>query len=451
MALMATIINGASGSNAADRTALLAADHITKTFPQPEGHGVFTVLDNVSLKVNPDEVVALLGRSGSGKSTLLRILAGLVAPSGGSVLIRGEALRGPNPDVAMVFQSFALLPWATVQDNVELGLKARGVSPGERRARALKAIDMVGLDGFESAYPKELSGGMQQRVGFARAFVMQPQVLFMDEPFSALDVLTAENLRGEIGDLWQAGNFPARSVLIVTHNIEEAVLLADRIVILGANPGRVRGEIHVKLPRPRSRNTADFKGLVDYIYTIMTNPEMDLRASQEVEIEEAKARFAALPHARAGGISGLLELLVEQGGKEDIPLLAQRLRLEVDDLLPIMDAAALLGFATVERGDVAVTDIGRTFAETDILSSKEVFRQQVLEHAPLVTFVYQTLRQKENRSMQADFFLDILDEHYPEEDARRQFETAVDWGRFAELFEYTASEDRLYLPEPAAV
>ncbi len=450
MALVATIMNGANGSKAADRAALLAADHVTKTFPQPEGHGVFTVLNDVSLKVYPGEVVALLGRSGSGKSTLLRILAGLVDPSGGAVLIRGEPLRGPNPDVAMVFQSFALLPWATVQDNVELGLKARGVPPDERRARALKAIDMVGLDGFESAYPKELSGGMQQRVGFARAFVMQPQVLFMDEPFSALDVLTAENLRGEIGDLWQAGNFPAKSVLIVTHNIEEAVLLADRIVILGANPGHVRGEIHVRLPRQRSRNTADFKGLVDYIYTIMTNPEMDLRTTQEVEVEEAEARFAALPHARAGGISGLLELLVEQGGKEDIPLLAQRLRLEVDDLLPIMDAAGLLGFATVAQGDVAVTEIGRTFAETDILTSKEVFRQQVLEHAPLVTFIYQTLQQKENRSMQADFFLDILDEHYPEEDARRQFETAVDWGRFAELFEYTASEDRLYLPEPAA-
>lgn len=428
-----------------DNQPLIVADRVTKTFPLPEGHGVFTVLDGVSLEVYPGEVVALLGRSGSGKSTLLRILAGLIKPSQGRVLNHGVPLRGPNPDVAMVFQSFALLPWETVLGNVELGLKARGVPPDERKRRALKAIDMVGLDGFESAYPKELSGGMQQRVGFARAFVMEPQVLFMDEPFSALDVLTAENLRGEIGDLWQAGTFPAKSVLIVTHNIEEAVLLADRIIVLGTNPGRVRGEIRVSLPRPRNRNDSAFKALVDYIYTIMTNPQMYVGAPAR---PPAAARFAPLPHALVGGISGLLELLIEQGGRADIPPLAQNLRLDVEDLLPIIDAAALLGFAEVAHGDVTVTDKGRAFAETDIQTSKELFRQQVLTHAPLVATIFQTLQQKANHEMGADFFLDILDEHYPAEEARRQFEIAVDWGRFAELFEYNASEERLYLPEP---
>ncbi len=425
---------------------LLAADHVTKTFPLPEGHGVFTVLDDVSLAVNPKQVVALLGRSGSGKSTLLRILAGLIVPTKGTVLINGVPLRGPNPDVTMVFQSFALLPWASVQENVELGLKARNVPPEERKQRALKAIDMVGLDGFESAYPKELSGGMQQRVGFARAFVMEPKVLFMDEPFSALDVLTAENLRGEIGDLWQAGTFPAQSVLIVTHNIEEAVLLADRVVVLGTNPGRVRGVIEVNLARPRSRGESDFKALVDYIYTIMTNPQMDVAATPAKPA--AAERLAPLPHARAGGLSGLLELLIEQGGRGDLPALTQALGLAADDFLPSIDAAVLLGFAKVEQGDVIVTEKGRLFAETDIQSSKELFRQQALAHAPLVVTIYQTLQQKNNHEMGADFFLDVLDEHYPAGEAKRQFETAVDWGRFAELYEYNATEERLYLSVP---
>jgi NitT/TauT family transport system ATP-binding protein len=425
---------------------LLSAEHITKTFPNPEGQGVFKVLDDVSLEVRSGEVVALLGRSGSGKSTLLRILAGLILPNSGVVRTVRGVLTGPNPDIAMVFQSFALLPWATVLENVELGLTARGVPVAERRERALKLIDLVGLDGFESAYPKELSGGMQQRVGFARAFVLQPQVLFLDEPFSALDVLTAENLRGEIGDLWLAGTFPAKSMLIVTHNIDEAVLLADRIIILGTNPGIIRGEVVTNLNRPRDRNLADFKAQVDYIYTIMTNPQMVVTEGPKAEVKAPASRFAPLPHARAGGISGLLELLVERGGREDIPRLAQSLNLDTDDLLQIMDAAALLGFARVSQGDVEVTIIGRNFAETDILHSKEIFRDQILAHAPLVKTIHDSLMEKENHSLPGDFFLDILDEYYPNDEARRQLETAIDWGRFAELYEYAATEDRIYIP-----
>lgn len=424
---------------------LIMAQNLQKFFPLPEGSGTFTVLQDINLNIYPGEVVALLGRSGSGKSTLLRILAGLIPPSKGVVSSGGKVISGANPDVAMVFQSFALLPWATVQENVELGLKARGVPLSERQARALKAIDMVGLDGFESAYPKELSGGMQQRVGFARAFVMEPKVLFMDEPFSALDVLTAENLRGEIGMLWEQGNFPAQSVLIVTHNIEEAVLLADRVIILGANPGRVRGEVQIDLPRPRDRNTMRFKTLVDYIYTVMTNPSAEVVSPASSIHAGEKHRFPPLPHARVGGISGLLEMVVERGGKEDIPQLAQRLNLGADDLLPIMDAAALLGFAKVEGGDITVTDIGHTFADADILSSKEIFRQQALLNAPLVATIYQTLQEKGDHEMRADFFLDILDEYYPEDEAQRQFETAVDWGRYAELYEYDAGERWLSL------
>ncbi|MEN9237191.1 MAG: nitrate/sulfonate/bicarbonate ABC transporter ATP-binding protein, partial [Thermostichus sp. DG_1_6_bins_120] len=378
----------------------------------------------------------------------------------GQVLSNGKPLRGANPDVAMVFQSFALLPWLTVQENVELGLQARGIPKKERRQRALKAIDLVGLDGFESAYPKELSGGMKQRVGFARAFVLEPKVLFMDEPFSALDVLTAENLRGEIDDLWNAGSFPSQSILIVTHNIEEAVFLADRVVILGSNPGRIRGEVKIDLPRPHDRLDPRFKSLVDYIYTIMTNPEIEVTTEMAVQPpvkEQVSSPYAyPLPYARVGGISGLLELIVEQPeGQVDIAELAERLRLSVDDLLPILDAAVLLGFAEVLQGEVHLTEIGRDFATTTILRSKDLFRQQLLERVPVFKSILQTLEEKRSHSMRGEFFLDLWDEHFPHAEAERQFATAIDWGRYAELFEYDALEERLYLaettPEPVGV
>ncbi len=438
---------------------LIAVEQVHKSFPLPDGKGEFNVLRDINMTVRAGEVVALLGRSGSGKSTLLRIMAGLLPPSQGQVFSNGKPLRGANKNVAMVFQSFALLPWLTVQENVEIGLEAQGMQRDKRRERALKAIDLVGLDGFESAYPKELSGGMKQRVGFARAFVLEPQVLFMDEPFSALDVLTSENLRGEIDDLWNAGTFPSKSILIVTHNIEEGVFLADRVIILGSNPGQVRGEVVIDLPRSHDRTGDRFKALVDYIYTIMTNPEVEVTASAPAIVSKTptetpvpRSPYAkALPHARVGGISGLLELIIDQpDGKDDIPQLADRIQLEVDDLLPILDAVVLLGFAEVSQGDVQLTESGQDFATTTILRSKDLFRQQALQNVPMLSSIVQTLQEKRSRSMRADFFLDLLDEYYPHEEAERQFATVIDWGRYAELFEYDASEDRLYLPEPVA-
>ena len=426
---------------------LIAVEQVNKSFPLPSGKGEFPVLSNVSLTVRLGEVVALLGRSGSGKSTLLRIMAGLIPPSQGRVLSNGELLRGANDNVAMVFQSFALLPWLTVKENVELGLDARGVGRKERAIKALKAIDLVGLDGFESAYPKELSGGMKQRVGFARAFVLEPQILFMDEPFSALDVLTAENLRGEIDDLWNANTFPSKSILIVTHNIEEAVFLADRVVILGSNPGCIRGELAIDLPRPHDRSNPRFKALVDYIYTIITNPNIEV--TDRVQTPVLASDYAKpLPHVRVGTISGLLELIADQPeGTDDISRLAESLKLAVDDLLPILDAAVLLGFATVAAGDIYLTAIGQDFATTTILRSKELFQQQVLKQVPVLVSMIQTLQEKRSGSMRKDFFLDLWSEHVPTAEADRQFATAVDWGRYAELFEYDAREERLYLPE----
>lgn len=426
---------------------LIRAENITKTFPLPGDTGTFVVLQDINLSVHRNEIVALLGRSGSGKTTLLRIMAGLIQPTSGDVIgSTGEKLRGYNLEVAMVFQNFALLPWETVLGNVEIGLKARGISKKERTEKAFKAIDLVGLDGFENAYPKELSGGMQQRVGFARGLVIHPSVLFMDEPFSGLDVLTAENLRGEVADLWEQGSFPADSILIVTHNIEEAIFLADRLIIMGTSPGHIRGELKVELVRPRDRRSTEFKALVDYIYTVMTNPEMDV-ATATPEAGGKELRFPPVPHARAGGMSGLLELLIDQGGKEDLPVLAERLRLDVDHLLTIVDAAVLLDFATVDKGDVSVTEIGRQFALSDILQSKEIFRQQLIANIPFAITIYQTLTEKSDRSMKADFFVDILDDLYPSDEAQRQFDTVVDWGRYAELFEYDASERKLYLSQ----
>lgn len=433
---------------------LIVVEQVSKSFPQPNG-GEHLVLRDIDLTVHEGEVVAILGRSGSGKSTLLRAMAGLLAPSQGRVFSNGKPLLGTNPDVAIVFQSFALLPWLTVLDNVELGLEAQGMAREARRQKALKAIDLVGLDGFESAYPKELSGGMKQRVGFARAFVMEPKVLFMDEPFSALDVLTSENLRGEIDDLWNAGQFPSKSIVIVTHNIEEAVFLADHVVVLGVNPGCIRGIVSIDLPRSHDRNSERFNALKDYLYTVMTNPEMEVigRVGAQATSPKVASPYAqALPHARVGGISGLLELLNENmGGQADIYHVAERLRISSDDLVPILQATSLLGFAEIVDGDIHLTPVGQDFATTTILRSKEIFREQALQNIPMLTSIEQTLKEKRNHSMSSEFFLNLLDDHFSQNDVEQQFATAVDWGRYAELFEYDAAEARLFLPQAQAV
>jgi NitT/TauT family transport system ATP-binding protein len=436
---------------------LIEVHSCSKSFPTAGGKGGFLALQDVSVRVERGEVVALLGRSGSGKSTLLRIMAGLIPYTSGEVTSDGKPLAGPNPDVAMVFQSFALLPWLTVIENVEVGLEARGATRFARTRRALKAIDMVGLDGFESAYPRELSGGMKQRVGLARAMVVEPKVLFLDEPFSALDVLTAENLRGELDELWNAGKFPAQSILLVTHNIEEAVFLADRVLVLSSNPGRVRGEVRIDLPRPHDRNDPHFKELNDYLYAVMTNPTWEITAQQAPATVSASAvsvPVAALPPlarplppVRVGTISGMLELIDDMGTNQDVAQIAARLAVSVDDFLAILDAAVLLGFATVDAGKVALTNDGLAFATAPIQESKGVFRTQVLARVPIITTIARTLAEKENQSMRADFFLDLLEEHYAVNEARLQFETAVEWGRYAELFEYDATGDRVWLSE----
>jgi len=426
---------------------IIEARKVEKSYGS-EGDGFIQVIAPTDLAVYPDEILALLGPSGSGKSTLLRMLAGLAKPSAGEVIHHGHEVGGPCENVAIVFQSFALFPWLTVLENVAAPLKAHGVPAAQRTERSLRILDTVGLDGFENAYPKELSGGMKQRVGFARALVVEPEVLFMDEPFSALDVLTAENLRGELLELWQSHKMPTRAVFLVTHNIEEAVLLADRIVVLGKNPARIRTDFRVSLPRPRERKDSRFTQLVDYIYRVLTRPDLAPAAGPEVLPERTRPRYQMLPHAPRGAVAGLLEMLLDRG-RDDMYRLAGALSFEIDDLLPVVDAAVLLGFAKVEEGDVEITPAGREFADADILRRKELFRAAALENITLIHQIHRSLEAKEGHSLPDTFFEDLLDEHFSEDEAKAQLETAIHWGRYAELFDHDAGARRFFIPEEA--
>ncbi len=435
---------------AADGDVLLAADGLTKSYAGADRE--LPVLTGIDLTVRAGEVVALLGKSGSGKSTLLRCLAGLIPPSSGTVSYRGAPLTGANPGTAMVFQTFALLPWLTVQQNVELGLEARGV-PADRRAEAaLQAIDLIGLDGFESAYPKELSGGMRQRVGFARALVVEPDVLMMDEPFSALDVLTAENLRGELMELWESGQFPTRAVVLVTHNIEEAVLMADRIVVLGSRPGTIRETFEVALERPRDRNSAAFEDLIDRVYRTMTGRPKETRVpgrAEAVEMEKRTPGNTPLPTASVDGLSGLADIVAERGGRCDLADLAEDLGLEIDDILPLVDALDLLAFGKVSEDDLVLTERGTAFAGADVQQSKKIFAEAALE-VPLIRLITTSLRQKPEGTLRAGFFRDLLAHHYTSEQVDQQLETATDWGRYAELYAYDADPQEYRLDAAAA-
>jgi NitT/TauT family transport system ATP-binding protein len=429
---------------------IIRAEQVEKYYPQPSENRI-QVISPTDLSISTGEIVALLGPSGSGKSTLLRMLTGLSAPSAGQVYWHEKPIATADVNVSIVFQSFALFPWLTVLENVEAPLKARGMEAAERRRRSLKILDTVGLDGFQAAYPKELSGGMRQRVGFARALVVEPEVLFMDEPFSALDVLTAENLRSELLELWQKKTIPTKAIFIVTHNIEEAVLLADRVIVLGRNPGHVRTDFKVSLSHPRDRKTTAFTQLVDYIYKVLTQPESQPPALPQLGGKPARNQrqmhYQMLPHARPGGIAGLLELVLDHDGKDDIYRLADDLAFEIDDLLPIVDAAQLLGFLTVTEGDAAITPAGAEYANSEILRQKELFRIAAIENVLLLRQIVRAIEAKSDRSVPEEFFHDMLDEQFSEEETILQLETAINWGRYAELFNFDASRRRFILPE----
>jgi NitT/TauT family transport system ATP-binding protein len=442
---------------------IVEARAIEKSYPQPDGTRI-QVVGLTDFNIEPGKIIVLLGTSGCGKSTLLRILSGLSQPSSGALFWHGKPLNGQAPNVAIVFQSFALFPWLTVLENVEAPLEARGVAAVERRKRELRMLDTVGLDGFETAYPKELSGGMKQRVGFARALVVEPEVLFMDEPFSALDVLTAENLRGELLELWLSKKMPTSAMFIVTHNIEEAVILADRIVVLGRNPARIRSDFNVRLSHPRDRKSERFVELVDYIYKVMTEPDVehalpDPESTGEIVVPPGglkkgrapvrASKYQILPHARVGGIAGLVELLHDRGGREDLFRLSEELVMDVEDLLPILESCQLLGFAWLKEGDVQLSQQGSEFADADIQRRKVLFRQAALKHVTILKQIDSILKRKSDHSIADEFFRDILDDHFSDDEVNRQFDTAMNWGRYAEIFDYERESGRLVQTEAA--
>ncbi len=425
---------------------LLKADQVTKIYG--DGQPVL-ILDRVSLELSEGEFVALLGPSGCGKSTLLRILAGLVPPSRGQVLVRGEPLRGVNPAVAMVFQTFALFPWLTVLGNVELGLLARGIPRWSREQRAREMVELVGLKGFETAYPRELSGGMRQRVGFARALAVGPEVLLMDEPFSALDVLTAENLRREFFELWVGRRLPTRAVLMVTHNIDEAAALADRIVILGANPARVRLELPGLPPDLRQVRGPERAALVDVVYRVMTSPAAETLVSAVGQPEvpaEAPPVYQMLPHVSLGQVAGLVEQVRARGGREDLYRLAEDLGLEAGDLLQVVEAADLLDLVEVVAGDVLLTEAGRKLAVADPEGRRSILRRQLLDRVELVRDLMEALQASPRHRILAQVFRSRLEQVFSRAEAGRQLETAIAWARYVGLLGYDPRLDVVFLP-----
>jgi NitT/TauT family transport system ATP-binding protein len=426
------------------RPAVIELDAVAKSFRSADGHAR-PVLDGVHFTLREGEIVALLGQSGSGKSTLLRIMAGLIGTDHGEVRYRGQPLHGPARAISMVFQSFALFPWLTVQQNVELGLEARGMPQGTRARKAEAAIAAIGLAGFEGALPRELSGGMRQRVGIARALVTDPDVLLMDEAFSALDVLTGERLREDILDLWRSGKMPTKAILVVSHNIEEAVLMADRILIFASDPGRIRCQLAVQLPRPRDPDDAGVRALVDEVYALMTAGR---RGGTQAEEPAPSLLTERLPEADVARMDGLLDLLAKEpfNGRADLPMLAEATELTDAQLLPVAHAVALLGLARIEQGDLHLTPLGRRYVDGTHMLRQEIFGQQLLAHVPLAAHIRQSLEQESSGQLPDKPFLRLLREHLDEAEADRVLHTAIAWGRHGEAYEYDYRTGVIRLP-----
>ncbi len=419
---------------------------VGKSFRSADGTAR-SVLEGVDFRLAEGEIVSLLGQSGSGKSTLLRIMAGLIPADSGEVRYRGQPLYGPARGIGMVFQSFALFPWLTVQQNVELGLEARGVAPTERARRAHEAIHLIGLDGFEGALPRELSGGMRQRVGIARALVLEPEVLLMDEAFSALDVLTGERLREEILHLWVRRSMPTQAILVVSHNIEEAVLMADRVLIFASDPGRIRCQLSVRLPRPRNPENADVRQLIDEVYALMTAGSG--RAGRFAEEAAPTPLAERLPAADVGRMEGLLEMLAHEpfAGRADLPQLAEETELTDADLLPLAQAVSMLGLARLADGDLHLTPLGRAYVDGDHAARQSLFGQQLLANVPLAAHIRHSLEQEESRELPEKPFLRLLGDSLDAAQAERVLRTAIEWARHGEVFEYNLHTGMIHLPD----
>src|SRR5580700_11606487 len=429
---------------------LLQCTEVRKSFPKPDGAELL-VLEGMNLELREGQIVGLLGRSGSGKSTLLRLIAGLSEPSAGNLRYLGKPISGPAPGIAMVFQSFALFPWLTVFENVALGLEAQRMPRADIRKRSLAAIDLIGLDGFESAYPRELSGGMRQRVGFARALVVHPNILLMDEPFSALDVLTAETLRTDFLDLWSEGRMPIKSVLLVTHNIEEAVEMCDRLLIFSTHPGRVVSEIAIDLPHPRHALDPRFRALVERVYVEMTSKPRGDRVGHKAERFPGTGIGTTLTHVSSNLLSGLLEAVSEPpyNGHADLPAIADFLSMDVDELFPVAEALQLLRFAEIEGGDIKLTREGSEFVRAETDERKRLFARHLLTYVPLAAHVRRVLDERAPHTAPKSRFFDELEDYMAEEAAEQTLRTIISWGRYAESFAYDDARQAFSLENPA--
>jgi NitT/TauT family transport system ATP-binding protein len=430
---------------------LLDVQSVSQAFRKPDGDQM-VVLEDVNLTLKEGEIVGLLGRSGSGKSTLLRVIAGLNPPIRGKVCYLGHTVGAPAEGIAMVFQSFALFPWLTVLENVQLGLEAKGVPEAEGRRLALEAIDLIGLDGFESAYPRELSGGMRQRVGFARALVVHPNILLMDEPFSALDVLTAETLRNDLLDLWCEGQLPIKAVLLVTHNIDEAVQMCDRLLIFSTHPGRVVSEIPISLPRPRNALDPRYIALVDKVYAEMTTRRGgEQRPGGRVERFPGTGIGTILTHVSSNLLSGLMEALSDEPyrGKADLPDIAETLHMEAGDLLPVAESLQMLRFAEIERGDLRLTEAGTQFAKSDTDERKRLFSSHLLTYVPMAAHIRRVLDERKGKPAPKSRFADELEDYMGQEAAEETLRTVISWGRYAEAFAYDDNQQAFSLDNPA--
>ena len=433
-----------------ESTNLLDVRAVRQSFRKPGG-GALSVLEDVNLSLREGEIVGLLGRSGSGKSTLLRLIAGLNQPTGGGIVYHGQPLHGPAAGIAMVFQSFALFPWLTVLENVELGLEALGTPEREMRKLALAAIDLIGLDGYESAYPKELSGGMRQRVGFARAIVVHPDILLMDEPFSALDILTAETLRGDFLDLWCEGQMPIKSVLLVTHNIEEAVLMCDRVLVFASNPGRIAQEIRIDLPQPRDRADVAFRKKVDSIYIAMTEKAGEAARRTHTERFPGTGIATVLPRISTNVLAGLMEAVAAPpyGGRADLPVIASSLNMEIDDLFPVAETLQMMRLAEVAEGDIRLTKAGLDFAQKETEARKRLFAEHLVTYVPLAAHIRRILDERASHRAPISRFRDELEDHMRAEQAERTLRAVISWARYAELFSYSDQDETFSLENPA--
>lgn len=422
----------------------IKVDGVTKFFGESEK----PTLKEINITINENEYIAILGPSGSGKSSLLRIITGLIEPTEGEVIFDGKKVTGVNPYASIVFQSFALFPWLTVRENVELGLKAKGFPKDYTSDKASELISLIGLDGFEEAYPKELSGGMRQRVGFARALAVEPKLLCMDEPFSALDFLTAENLRTELIELWTTKRMPIKSIIMITHGIEEAVLMADKIVMLSRDPARVIAEIKIGLPHPRNRKSPEFESIVDSVYKVLTKGEFEHPAEDQIEkvVKESIEKPIEIPEAHIGVMSGLMELVDDNNGRMDIYQLGGDLMMEIDDLLPNIEGITMLGFAEVKEGDIIITPLGSKFIEGETDERKDIFKDQLMN---ISTFkvIMKVLNSKKSKKMREEFFTELFAQYFGKHDIERIMDEIIDWGRYAELFNYDHDTEELYLEE----